>query len=145
MDSCGSAVLLWAAVYVDPNLILGPGTNISSSLTADGHTRFHAKSQLAVATVVLVPILMQAVHRPSRSQICCRRPSRRAYCARRRERRRLIVRPERKSRRLRCVHMSFATVRIHSPPITVLHQNSTYGRHHVSYANVHVILPGHQR
>ena len=35
--SCGSAELLWAAVYVDPNLTLSPSTNNNSSLTVDGH------------------------------------------------------------------------------------------------------------
>ena len=35
--SCGSVELLWAAVYVDPNLTLSPSTNTNSSLTVDGH------------------------------------------------------------------------------------------------------------
>jgi hypothetical protein len=41
--SCGSAELLWTAVYVDPNLTLSPSTNLStlSSLTVDAQ-QLHA-------------------------------------------------------------------------------------------------------
>lgn len=45
--SCGSAELLWAAVYVDPNLTLSPSTNTNSSLTVDGHD---AHAQLAAGS-----------------------------------------------------------------------------------------------
>jgi len=48
--SCGSAELLWAAVYVDPNLTLSPSTNLNgtiSSLTVDA-THLGAVSRPAI-------------------------------------------------------------------------------------------------
>ena len=48
--SCGSVELLWAAVYVDPNLTLSPSTNTNSSLTVDGHAAHEVAAESRPAT-----------------------------------------------------------------------------------------------
>lgn len=51
LGSCGSAELLWAAVYVDPNLTLSPSANLStiSTLTVDA-TQLDALSRPATGS-----------------------------------------------------------------------------------------------